>query len=599
MRLLTVLFLACCIASTTLADQSYPSADWQDTPSPLASPYAVEGGEINIFPGGSPDSLNYYLANNSFCDQLFGFMYETLIGYNALTLEFEPSLAKKWTISDDKKTFTFFLDPRARWSDGSPITAEDVKWTFDAVMDPKNLTGVHKVSLGKFDSVEVIDTYTVRFHAKEVHWGCLIAAGSFHILPAATFKDKDFNKINFEFPVVSGPYRIGGINEGISMTLERRDDWWGWQLKGSEGLANFQTIRFKFFEERENAFEAFKKGQIDLYPIYTSRIWINETTGEKFSKNWIVKQKVYNHEPSGFQGFAMNMRQSPFNDVRVRKAMALLLDREKMNKTLMYSQYFLHQSYWEDLYSEENPCPNPITPFDPDAARALLTEAGWKANPETGILEKDGLPFSFRFLTRNSSTNKFLAIYAEDLKNVGIELVIDQKDFAAWSKDMDEFNYQMTWASWGPATFKNPEGAWSSEAADTVGGNNITGFKNDRVDALIEKQKTIFDIKERNAICREIDAIVFNEYPYALLWNSNSKRLLYWNKFGTPPWVLSKDDDERSAYGLWWADEDAAIDLETAIQENRALPQRPGEVHFDQVFTIESPAETSKVQPLQ
>jgi microcin C transport system substrate-binding protein len=517
-------------------------------------------------------------------------MYDTLLSFNSITLEFEPGLAKAWTISDDKKTFTFYLDTRARWSDGTPITAEDVKWTFDAVMDPKNLTGVHKTSLAKFESAEIIDTFTVRLQAKEVHWGCLISAGSFHILPSKTFKNVDFNKINFEFPVISGPYRIGKLNEGISMTIERREDWWGWQQKSAEGLVNFQTIRFKFLEEQENAFEAFKKGQVDLFPVYTSRIWINETTGEKFEKNWVVKQKVYNHEPSGLQGFAMNMRKPPFDDVRVRKAMALLLNRDKMNKTLMYGQYFLHRSYWEDLYSEEIPCPNPFVAFDPESARKLLNEAGWKANPKTGILEKNGRPFSFRFLTNSSSTNKFLAIYSEDLKNVGIELVIDQKDYAAWSKDMDEFNYQMTWANWAGIIFKNPQGMWSSKEADVVGGNNITGFKNDQVDALIEKQKTIFDIKERNAICRQIDSIVYNEHPYALLWNSNSTRLLYWNKFGTPPWVLSIDDDERSAYGLWWADEDAEIDLETAIQENSALPQRPREVHFDRVFAPAQPA---------
>lgn len=599
MRILTALFLACCIAVTAFADQSFPPADWQDAPSPLASPYAVDGGEITIYPGPSPKSLNYYLETSILSSQIFGFLYETLLTFNSVTLEFEPGLANSWIISDDKKTFTFHLNPRARWSDGSPITADDVKWTFDAVMDPENLTGPHKVSFERFESPEIIDTYTIRFKAKEAHWANLLAVGDFQILPSKAFKEKDFNKINFEFPVVSGPYTLSEINEGISVTLERREDWWGWQIQSTKGTLNFQSMKFKFFEERENAFEAFKKGLIDLFAIYTSRIWVNETTGNRFSSNWIVKQNVYNYNPSGFQGFAMNMRNFPFSDVRVRKAMAMLLDREKMNKTLMYSQYFLHRSYWEDLYSEEDPCPNPLVAFDPEAARKLLAEAGWRVNPNTGILEKDGQKFSFKFLTRDSSQNKFLAIYAEDLKNAGIELIIDQKDWAAWAKDMDEFNFQMTWAAWGGSLFKNPESMWASKEADRNSGNNYTGFKNDEVDALIEKQKTIFDVKERNAILRKIDAIVYNEYPYVLLWNINSTRLLYWNKFGNPPWILSKYGDETSAFGLWWADEDAAIDLASAMQENTPLPQRPREVYFDQVFSPTGLAEVMAVQAMQ
>jgi len=222
--------------------------------------------------------------------------------------------------------------------------------------------------------------------------------------------------------------------------------------------------------------------------------------------------------------------------------------------------------------------------FNKDKARALLQEAGWKANPKTGILERDGKPFTFKFLTRAPSTDKFLAIYGEDLKDVGIELVIDQKDWAAWSKDMDEFNFDMTWAAWSGSLFKDPESMWASREADRPGGNNITGFKNAEVDALIERQRAIFDIEQRNEICRAIDAIATREVPYILLWNINYVRLLYWNKFGTPPTVLSKFGDERAAYSLWWYDEDSASALADAQARDARLPPRPAMVQFDEVF---------------
>jgi microcin C transport system substrate-binding protein len=149
---------------------------------------------------------------------------------------------------------------------------------------------------------------------------------------------------------------------------------------------------------------------------------------------------------------------------------------------------------------------------------------------------------------------------------------------------MEEFNFEMTWASWGAALRKDPEGMWASREADRKAGNNVTGFRDQRVDALIEKQKSIFDVAERHAIVREIDAILTRECPYVLLWNINYTRLLYWNRFGMPATVLSKFGDERSAYWYWWLDEDSAADLEDAKAEGLALPAPPAEVRFGEVF---------------
>ncbi|MDD2388959.1 MAG: extracellular solute-binding protein [Desulfobacterales bacterium] len=584
MKRIIIVILILLLSPCVQADEMFPGKDWSDRYNPLADPEAVPGGEISVFAGQYPKSLNYYLDNNVLSAEIFGAMYETLLNMHPITLAYEPGLARQWSISGDKKTFTFFIDKQARWSDGTAITAEDVKWTYDVIMNPKNLTGPHKVSMQRFYPPEVIDSHTIRFTARDVHWQNLGSAGGFHILCSKAFDKKDFNKINFEFPVVSGPYRLGETNEGLFITLERRDDWWLRNAERTRGTGNFQTMKFKFFAERENAFEAFKKGQIDLFPIYTSRIWINETQGEKFIHNWIIKQKIHNQRPVGFQGFAMNMRTPPFDDLRVRKAMALLLDREKMNTTLMYSQYFLHRSYFEDLYDKDHPCPNPVIRVDKAQARKLLTEAGWVANPKTGYLEKNGTRFSFKFLTRDASFEKFLSIYAEDLKDAGIELVIDKKDWASWVRDMEEFNFQMTLASWSSGIFKDPEGMWSSAEADRKSGNNITGFKNARVDSLVEKQKEIFDIRQRNDINREIDQLIYESFPYVLLWNINYTRLLYWKKFGMPDTVLSKFGDESSAYWYWWLDEDSTADLMDSIANKLPLAQKPSTVFFDQQF---------------
>ncbi|MDX9982354.1 MAG: ABC transporter substrate-binding protein, partial [Lentisphaeria bacterium] len=167
----------------------------------------------------------------------------------------------------------------------------------------------------------------------------------------------------------------------------------------------------------------------------------------------------------------------------------------------------------------------------------------------------------------------------------------DQKDWSAWAKDMDEFKFDMTWAAWGAGLFKDPESMWASREADRQSGNNITGFRHPRVDELIEQQKTEFDVAKRHEMVREIDAILVAECPYVLLWNTNTVRLLYWNKFGTPPTVLGKYSYE--SVGYWWYDQENAADLAEARAANTPLPPRRPTVVYDELFRA------TRLPPLQ
>jgi microcin C transport system substrate-binding protein len=580
-HLLSILVLA---ALAARADDVYPKPDWREGPDPLASPHAVPGGLLRFSAAQPPKSLNYYVDSTTYTRQIFILLYETLLWIDPVTTEFIPGLARRWTLSDDRLTFTFELDPAAAWSDGRPVTADDVKWTFDQVMDPKSLTGPSKVALGGFGSPEVLGPRTIRFRAKENHWRNLLAAGGFEILPRHAFEGQDFNRLDFDRPVVSGPYTIASVKEQLEVRLSRRRDWWAGSRPSLRNTMNFATVVFRYYAEDENAFEAFKKGQTDVFAVYMSRLWANETIGEKFDKNWIVKRLVHNHEPIGYQGFAMNMRRPPFDDLRVRKAMAHLIDRETMNRTLMFGAYFLQRSYFEDLYDSARPCTNACFAFDIPRAKALLREAGYTANPATGILEKEDRPLRFRFLTRDGGSDKFLALCNTAFREAGIDMQIDRKDWAAWMRDMDAFNYDMTWASWSQVIFRDPEEAWHSREADRPSSNNITGFKDPAVDALIERQKTIYSVAERNALFREIDARLAAAVPYVLLWNINAVRLLHWDRFGMPDTVLAKYGDERSLIGYWWYDPDTAAELKAAMASGDLLPARPVAVDFDAAF---------------
>ena len=572
-----------CLSGVASAQQ-YPGPDWQDRKSPFAGQEARTGGDLTMSLGPFPKSFNYYLDTTVSSSRLYNLMFETLLGVNGLTLEFEPGLARRWTVSEDYTLFEFELDERARWSDGKPVSARDIIWTYNAIMEPDNLTGPHKIALERFYPPEVINERTVRFRARAIHWKNLLSLGTFHILPAHVFAGQDFNKINFEFPTVSGPYQLEALREGVSVTLRLRPDWWQRQRESARGIANFARIKFRFFSDQENAFAEFKTGKLDIFPVNSAARWATETTGKAYRNNWIVKQEVYNYNPIGFQGFAMNLRRAVFSDRRVRLALAHLLDRDRMNRTIMHEAYFLHQCYFEDLYDAQTPCQGPAVRFDKNEARRLLKEAGWQVNQATGWLEKGGQPFVIRFLTRSQSSDKFLAIYREDLNDVGIQLTIVRKDWAAWVKDMDEFNFDMTWAAWSASLFKDPESLWHSREATRTGGQNVTGYKNPDVDAMIDSLRTEFDITRRHATVRRLDAILANDIPYILLWNLNHRRLLYWNKFGMPDTILPKYAGEAAAYLYWWHDEDSAADLKYARETGEPLPGRDEIIRFDEVF---------------
>jgi len=586
-------------ATAARAQESFPEEGWEEDRSPLASEFAEPGGRISMFASQFPKSFNYVIDNNVFSREVFRLMFEQLLTMDSVTLEDRPGLANRWEISEDRMAFTFHIDPRAEWSDGTPITAEDVVWSFEAVKNPEHLTGPYQITMSRLVGIEALDERTVRIQANEVHWRNLLAASSFPVLPKHWWETQEFNRVNFEFPVVSGPFELSEVREPVYVRLRKREDYWRADSPASEGLLNFDEIEYRFYAQRDTAFEAFRQGEVDLFAVYTASRWVRETEGERFDKNWIVKQSVHNYSPVGFQGFAMNMRRAPYDDVRVRRALAHLLDRERMNQTLMFNQYVLSASYWPDLWGETRPNPNEPLAFDVEKARALLAEAGWEVNPRTGKLEKGGQPFVINFLTRDPSSNRFLLVYEEALSDVGIELKIDQKDWAAWSRDMDEFNYDMTWAAWGAGTIKDPESMWDSASAELKSSNNITGLKNERIDELIASIKGEFDIEARHEVVRDIDQILFEETPYILLWHIDFARILYWNRFGMPDHVLGKYSEEWAAVDYWWADDFLEEDLKEARASGAALPPPPRDVYFDEVFSAPEALDTARAEPLQ
>ena len=210
---------------------------------PIANPKAVKGGTFTAWGGSFPKSLNMFLDYNSFSAEITGMFFEPLVSLHSTRNEPVGVLAESWSISDDKKTFTFKIHPAAKWSDGKPVTAEDIQFYYDVMMNPKNMTSIFRVSLKRFERPKIIDVQTVEISAKEVHWKNFWDACGMVALPKHAWKGIDFNKQNFEFPVVSGPYRLKEVKKNRYIVLERRPDWWGWTKRYNQHKYNFDYIK--------------------------------------------------------------------------------------------------------------------------------------------------------------------------------------------------------------------------------------------------------------------------------------------------------------------------------------------------------------------
>ena len=587
LRLIPILFLVSCgkpaavQPSNPVSKNAAVQVESTGSVDPIAVEGAVKGGTYSTWGGEFPKSLNMWLDYNSFSGQVSGLMFETLVEMHSTKDEPVGILAESWEISPDKKTYTFKIHPAARWSDGQPITAEDVQFYYDVMMNPKNLTSLWRVDLSRFSRPEIVDEKTVRITAQEPHWKNFWTAAGFFAFPSHAWKNVDFNKIDFEFPVVSGPYAIGEVKTNRSIELKRRPDWWGLVKRYNLNKYNFDRIHYKAMEDRSKALEVLKKGEFDAYAIYTAKIWAQDTHFPQVEKNWIVRQRIFNQSPKGFQGFALNLRKPVLQDLRVRQALSCLLNRELMNDKLMFNQYFLLNSYFPDLYPD-NVNPNvPLTKFDPDKARELLKESGWQVGAD-GILVKAGQPLQLTILHHEGSDLRHLNIYIQDLKAVGIDARIDLVSQAAFTKRVDNHEFDMIWANWEGSRQRDPESAWSSKQADEIATQNYCGVKDPEIDQLIEQQKTEMDGNKRNEILKKIDARLMALSPYVLMWQSGSVRLLYWNKFGTPPYVLGKFSDEREAIEYWWVDPAKAQALDVAKQQDETLMKLPDEVHYQE-----------------
>ncbi len=565
-----------------------------------ADPLAIKGGTLTLGVEGTFDTLNPYTAKGDFPPQVATLVFQEL-GEQTLDEPFTsyPALAESYELAPDKLSMVVRLRPQAKFSDGKPVTADDVVFSFKTLISDKGRT-LYKFYWVDIKAVTAIDKHAVKFEFARENAELPLIANQLPVLPKHIYGKGDF-ALDFATQAVgSGPYLVKDFKAGSYITLQRNPRFWGKDQPLYRGRYNFDEIVVKYFKDPTAEVEAFKKGDFDIYPVFSSKVWALDLVGERFDQlKWIKKVLLSNANNQGSQGFGFNLRLPIFQDVRVRQAIALAFDFEWSNKNLFYSQYVQNESFFENspLKATGMPTKDELTVLEPlksDLPQEVFTkEMGWLGKgkdirerlrqavaliKEAGYTVKDGMAkgpggkLEFKFLIRGPGFHRVVEPYIQNLKRLGIIVNIEEREDSVYIKRVDNREFEMT--VWGQGESQSPGNEqreyWGSKAADEPNSNNILGIKNKAVDILIDKIIYAKTRQELELMTRALDRVLYHLHPVVHNWHLGSHRLAYWDKFGrpvTPPQYYSA----TQLIEYMWIDPVRAKKLDEARSKNAPL----------------------------
>lgn len=556
------------------------------------NPDAPKGGRIarrGTLAIDTFDSFNNYILKGNAAQNL-GLLFDTLM----VRATDEPDavyglVAKSADLAPDKKSVTFQLREEARFADGSKLTADDVCDSFRLIS-----TEGHeriRVLIRDVEKCEILSPYEVRYSFKGDNTRDLplIVAG-LPVLSKAYYEKVDFTKSTLDPPLGSGPYKIGSFKPGQYVSYIRRPDYWAADLPVNKGRYNFDEIRMEYFKDRTALGEALKAGVIDLNEEFTSRDWATAYNTKSVAEGRLVKETLPDKQPSGAQGFYMNLRRDKFQDIRVRKALDLAFDFEWTNANLFYGLYNRTTSFFENspLMARGKPSEEELKilePFRKDLrpevfedvyvppvsdgsgqdrkllkqAAQLLAEAGWKRQG-TQLVNAKGEKFSIEFFIDDSTSERILAPYVKNLKLLGIDATMRNIDPAQMEQRMKEFDFDMEIMRLvgGQTPGVELRGSLGSQSANAPGSYNISGIASPVVDALIEKMINAKSREELMYTGRALDRVLRAEHIWVPNWGKPDHWIVHWDVFERPK---NKPDYDDGIMDTWWVNADKAKTL--------------------------------------
>lgn len=530
---------------------------------PYANPDAPKGGQLIMGESGGFDSLNPFIVKGQAPGQLSALTVETLMGRSLDEPFTLYGLLAESVETDEARSFVAFtLRPEARFSDGSPVTVEDVLWSFETLG-----TLGHPRYLGSWAKVaqaEATGPRTVRITFKPdlADRELPLILGLRPILKKAQWQDRAFDETSLEAPIGSGPYVVDAVKPGQSIRYRRNPDWWGKDLPFNRGLHNFESVQVEYFGGGSVVFEAFRAGELSMWIEGNPAKWQTNFSFPAVTEGKIKLAELPHRRPSGIEGFAMNTRHALFADWRVREALVLAFNFELVNANLNGGAVPRIQSYFSNSeLAGDVGAPaagqvlDMLTPFAADLppgtiegyslpvsdgseanrknlrrAVALLQEAGWRVQ-EGRLVDAAGAPFAFEILLQNGADDMIAAasIYVQALKRLGIEANITTVDAALYKQRTADFAFDMTYIVRALSLSPGNEQKlyWGAEQADQPGGRNLPGIKSAAVDAMIDKMLTTDDPATFRAAVQALDRILTAGRYVVPLWYSDKARLAH------------------------------------------------------------------------
>ncbi len=595
MRIFLPLLLSLCLPGAWAAhgyalwgDLKYPAGfanfDYVNLQAPQGGELRlVSNQRVSTFDKYNPFTIKgtapAYLSTLMFDSLLVGASDETASGYGLLASDVD--------VPADGLSATFKLRPEARFHNGDPVLAADVKYSYDTLVGPFT-SPAYKTQLEDVAGVDVLDPQTVRFRFKKPNRELPLTVGGIPVFSRkwgmVDGKAKPFDQVVMDIPITSGRYRIGPVVFGKDITFVRDPNYWAKDLNVKRGTDNFARITVKIYKDNTARLEAFKAGEYDLMQVYSAGDWARRVSGKRFDSGELIKGEFKHRMPSGFQSYVLNTRNPKLADVRVREALGLAMDYEWMNRQLFYNSYQRVNGLFGNTECETRGLPTPeelalMEPWRKDIpasafgpmtvpprtdgdsslranlrrALELLKEAGWTV--QGGVLRNaKGEAMVLEYLDSREGGERTVTPWIRALEKLGIRLNFRAVDFALYQQRLDKFEFEVMSINF-PGT-NNPGQEYfdlfGSKAADIESSGNFAGVKSPAVDALIGKMVAAKTKADLLPACHALERVIAHSHYLIPQWTNGTYRMAYTARLGKPAQMPPYAAAETWAISTWW-----------------------------------------------
>ena len=579
-------FAAAASPSHGLAMHGKPKYPADFTHFDYVNPDAPKGGRVTLATIGSFDSLNPFIIQGSSATGL-GLIFDTLASpSNDEAFTKYGLIAESVETPEDRSWVTFRLRKEARFHDGHPITAEDVVFSFNTLLEDGQ--PFYRSYYGNVETVETPDDHTVTFRFKPGENRELpLILGQLIVLPKHWWQGRDFTQPGLDIPLGSGPYRVLDLEPGRYIAFERVKEYWGRDLPVNKGRYNFDQIRYEYYRDRTLLFEGFKAGEYDLRGEFTAKNWAIRYDFPAVRDGRIKREELAHNRPSGMQGWVMNTRRPVFADRRVRLALNYAYNFEWASAAYQYGAYRRSASYFSnselgatglpqgeeleilqrfrdrlapeiftDIYRPSSYGEEGATRRNLLRALKLFDDAGWEMRDAKLVNRNTGEPFEFEILLVQPAFEQYALAYRHALQRIGITASIRITDTSQYFNRLRDYDFDMVIGTWAQSDSPGNEQRlfWNSEIGQQPGSRNLAGISDPVIDELIE---LVIAAPSRESLVQRVRALdralIWGHYVVPQ-WHNAVDRVAFWDMFGRPD-ITPKDGYQITA---WWIDPDRA-----------------------------------------